>query len=68
MRKGIPISIDFYRAYKNAFVLSYYKQYIGFLSIWVLQFNHFYRTDARHEISCRKTRIFVSQSVPSGSL
>ncbi len=40
MRKGIPISIDFYRAYKNAFVLSYYKQYIGFLSIWVLQFSH----------------------------
>ena len=31
-------------------------------------YNHFYRADARHEISCRKTRIFVSQSVPSGSL
>ena len=89
MRKGIPISIDFYRAYKNAFVLSYYKQYIGFLSIWVLQFSHaemiveddrgslltkgslynrFYRADARHEISCRKAHIFVSQSVQSGSL
>ena len=40
MRKGIPISIDFHRAYKNTFVLSYYKQYTGFLSIWVLQFSH----------------------------
>ena len=31
-------------------------------------YNHFYRADARHEISCRKARIFVSQSVQSGSL
>ena len=23
-------------------------------------YNHFYRVDARHEISCRKARIFVS--------
>ena len=29
---------------------------------------HFYRADARHEISCRKARIYVSQSVQSGSL
>ena len=29
-------------------------------------YNHFYRADARHEISCRKARIFVSQSVLSG--
>ena len=27
-----------------------------------------YRADARHEISCRKARIFVSQSLQSGSL
>ena len=31
-------------------------------------YNHFYRADARHEISGRKARIFVSQSVQSGSL
>ena len=31
-------------------------------------YNHFYRADARHEISCWKARIFVSQSVQSGSL
>ena len=31
-------------------------------------YNHFYRADAQHEISCRIARIFVSQSVQSGSL
>ena len=40
----------------------------GSLLTKVSLYNHFYRADARHEISCRKIHILVSQFVQSGSL